>query len=98
MDVSTDYLKTFIAVCEYRSFSLATARGHKSQAAISVQIAKIEDQTGATLIDRSHHQFKLTKEGEFFLDFARAIVDRTNEATQASATSRPSFPSCESRC
>ncbi len=83
MDVSTDYLKTFIAVCECRSFTFATAKVHKSQAAISVQIAKLEEQAGSRLIDRSNHQFKLTKEGEFFLDFARAIVDRTNAAAQA---------------
>jgi hypothetical protein len=34
MDVSTDYLKTFVAVSECNSFSLAVSRVHKSQGAI----------------------------------------------------------------
>ena len=53
MDVSTDFLRTFIAVYEYRSFSLATAKVHKSQGAISAQIAKLEEEAGSKLIDRS---------------------------------------------
>ena len=44
MDVSTDYLKTFVAVSECNSFSLAVSRVHKSQGAISTQIAKLEEQ------------------------------------------------------
>ena len=83
MDVSTDFLRTFIAVCEFKSFSLATARVHKSQAAISTQIAKLEEQAGSKFIDRSHRQFRLTQEGELFLNFAREIVARTNAAQQS---------------
>ena len=53
MDVSTDYLKTFVAVSECNSFSLAVSRVHKSQGAISTRIAKLEEQAGIKLIDRS---------------------------------------------
>lgn len=83
MDVSTDFLRTFIAVCEFKSFSLATARVHKSQAAISTQIAKLEEQAGSKFIDRSQRQFRLTQEGELFLNFAREIVAKTNAAQQS---------------
>jgi len=83
MDVSTDFLRTFIAVCEFKSFSLATARVHKSQAAISTQIAKLEEQAGSKFIDRSHRQFRLTQEGELFLNFAREIVAKTYAAQQS---------------
>ena len=83
MDVSTDFLRTFIAVCEYKSFSLATARVHKSQAAISTQIARLEEQAGSKFIDRSQRQFRLTQEGELFLNFAREIVAKTNAAQQS---------------
>jgi len=83
MDVSTDFLRTFLAVCECKSFTRATARVHKSQAAISTQIAKLEQQAGSKFIDRSQRQFRLTKEGELFLNFAREIVAKTNAAQQS---------------
>jgi len=83
MDVSTDFLRTFIAVCEFKSFSLATARVHKSQAAISTQIARLEEQAGSKFIDRSQRRFRLTQEGELFLNFAREIVAKTNAAQQS---------------
>ena len=51
MDLTTDYLRTLIAVCACKSFSRATARVHKSQAAISTQIAKLEEQAGSKFIE-----------------------------------------------
>src|SRR6266545_1680460 len=83
MDVSTDFLRTFLAVCECKSFTRATARVHKSQAAISTQIARLEEQAGSKFIDRSQRQFRLTQEGELFLNFAREIVAKTNAAQQS---------------
>jgi len=56
---------------------------HKSQAAISTQIAKLEEQAGSKFIDRSQRQFRLTQEGELFLNFAREIVAKTNTAQQS---------------
>src|SRR5262245_34025809 len=83
MDVSTDFLRTFIAVCECQSFSLASARVHKSQAAISTQVAKLEVEAGSKFIERSHRQFRLTPQGELFLNFAREMVAKTNAAQQS---------------
>src|SRR4030095_2718555 len=83
MDVSTESLRTFIAVCDCKSFSLATVRVHKSQAAISTQIAKLEAQAGSKFIDRSQRQFRLTKEGELFLNFAAELVAKTDTAQQS---------------
>ncbi len=79
MDVSTDYLKTFVAVSECKSFSLAASRVHKSQGAISTQIAKLEEQARIQLIDRSQRNFKLTEAGEVFLVFARETLARADE-------------------
>ena len=73
MDVSTDYLKTFVAVSECNSFSLAVSRVHKSQGAISTQIAKLEEQAGIKLIDRSQRHFRL-RAGLSGLDFPPAAV------------------------
>lgn len=78
MDLTTDYLRTLIAVCACKSFSRATARVHKSQAAISTQIAKLEEQAGSKFIERSQRQFRLTKEGELFLNFAHEVIAQTD--------------------
>ena len=83
MDISTDFLRSFIAVCECKSFSLASVRVHKSQGAISAQIAKLEEQAGSQFIDRAQRQFKLTKEGELFLTFAQDVVARTDAMRQS---------------
>ena len=83
MDVSTDFLRTFIAVYECKSFTRTTAKMHKSQTAISTQIAKLEEQAGSKFIDRSQRQFKLTKEGEVFLRFAQEMVAKTDAAQQS---------------
>ena len=83
MDISTDFLRTFLAVCECKSFTLASTRVHKSQAAISTQIAKLEAQAGSKFIDRSQRQFRLTKEGELFLNFAAELVAKTDTAQQS---------------
>jgi LysR family transcriptional regulator, transcriptional activator of the cysJI operon len=79
MDVSTDYLRTFVAVSECKGFSLAVARVHKSQGAISTQIAKLEEQAGIQLIQRSQRNFRLTEAGEVFLVFARETLAKTDE-------------------
>jgi DNA-binding transcriptional LysR family regulator len=72
-----------LAVCECKSFTLASTRVHKSQAAISTQIAKLEAQAGSKFIDRSQRQFRLTKEGELFLNFAAELVAKTDTAQQS---------------
>src|SRR5262245_22148256 len=79
MDISTDYLRTFVAVSECKSFSLAVSRVHKSQGAISTQIAKLEEQARIQLIDRSGRQFRLTEAGELFLVFARETLAKAGE-------------------
>jgi DNA-binding transcriptional LysR family regulator len=79
MDVSTDYLKTFVAVSDCKSFTLAVSRVHKSQGAISTQIAKLEEQAGLQLIDRSQRHFRLTEAGEIFLLFAKEILAKADE-------------------
>jgi DNA-binding transcriptional LysR family regulator len=78
MDVSTDYLKTFVAVSEC-SYSLAVSRVHKSQGAISTQIAKLEEQAGIKLIDRSQRHFRLTEAGEIFLTFAKETLAKAQQ-------------------
>ena len=79
MDVSTDYSEDFCRRERMQSFSLAVSRVHKSQGAISTQIAKLEEQAGIKLIDRSQRNFRLTEAGEMFLTFAKETLAKAQQ-------------------
>jgi DNA-binding transcriptional LysR family regulator len=74
-------LRTFVAVAELRHFARAASLCNLSQPAVSHQIALLEDEIGARLLNRAR-RVSLTVAGEVFLEEARRIlgaVDRTHE-------------------
>jgi DNA-binding transcriptional LysR family regulator len=77
-------LKTFVAVAEVRHFAQAASQCHLSQPAVSHQIALLEQELGARLLNRAR-RVSLTVAGEAFLEEARRIlgaVDRARERLQ----------------
>jgi len=75
-------LRTFIAVAELRHFARAASLCNLSQPAVSHQIALLEEELGAKLLNRASRRVSLTVAGEVFLEEARRIlgaVDRANE-------------------
>jgi DNA-binding transcriptional LysR family regulator len=75
-------LRTFIAVAELRHFARAANLCNLSQPAVSHQIALLEEELGAKLLNRASRRVSLTVAGEVFLEEARRIlgaVDRANE-------------------
>lgn len=75
-------LKTFVAVAELRHFAKAAGRRNLSQPAVSHQIALLEEELGARLLNRAARNVSLTVAGEVFLGEARRIlaaVDRAHE-------------------
>ena len=83
MDLSADSLRTFIALATCKSFSIASGKLHKSQSATSTQVAKLEEQAGITLIDRSQRPLRLTEAGELFFSYANDIIARVDELTHS---------------
>jgi len=78
-------LRTFIAVAELRHFARAASLCNLSQPAVSHQIALLEEELGAKLLNRAARRVSLTVAGEVFLEEARRIlgaVDRANERMQ----------------
>lgn len=73
-------LHTFKTIAECRSLALAAQRLHKTQAAISIQLKKLEDMLGKRLIDRGHQLAELTPHGELLLQYARRMLALSNEA------------------
>src|SRR5262252_4508958 len=78
-------LRTFVAVAELRHFARAASRCNLSQPAVSHQIALLEEELGAKLLNRAARRVSLTVAGEVFLEEARRILgalDRAHERMQ----------------
>jgi DNA-binding transcriptional LysR family regulator len=67
---------TFRAVAHERSFSRAARQLSLSQPAVSTQVAALEREIGARLLDRDPGGLRLTPEGEILLVHADAIAER----------------------
>jgi DNA-binding transcriptional LysR family regulator len=83
MDLSTDSLRAFVTLAACKSFSIASGKLHRSQSATSTQIARIEEQAGIKLIDRSQRPLKLTEAGEIFFSYANEIIARVDELSHS---------------
>ncbi len=77
-----------LAIAEESSFTRAARRCHTVQSALSHQVAKLEDELGAALFERTSRRVRLTPAGEAFvrqahvaLDAARRIPDEVAAAT-----------------
>src|SRR5919107_222469 len=67
---------TFRAVAHQRSFSRAARALALSQPSVSTQVAALEREIGARLLEREPGGLRLTREGEILLEHADAIAER----------------------
>jgi DNA-binding transcriptional LysR family regulator len=72
---------TFRAVAHERSFSAAARALALTQPAVSQQVAALEREVGARLLDREPGGLKLTRAGEILLQHADALADRLQLAS-----------------
>jgi DNA-binding transcriptional LysR family regulator len=73
-------LRYFLAVAELGSFSKAAERTGVTQPTLSVGIAKLEEQLGARLFERTTRRVSLTPAGSRFLGHARRIAQEYEAA------------------
>jgi DNA-binding transcriptional LysR family regulator len=71
MDLPYDALRAFATVAEEKSFSRAGEKLLRSQSAISLKVAKLEECVGHRLLDRSTKRVALTEAGSVLLGYAR---------------------------
>ena len=67
-------LHAFVTVADCGGFTSAAQRLGRGQSAVSLQIKRLEDQLGLTLLDRSTRQIGLTPAGERLIERARHLL------------------------
>ncbi|SDK77514.1 LysR family transcriptional regulator [Lacicoccus qingdaonensis] len=72
-------LMHFVTVIEKASFTAAAYALHISQPSLSTSIKRLEDEIGFKLIDRSHRNIQLTKEGELLYNESKKLVMHFNQ-------------------
>jgi len=78
--LDADQLKTLVAIADTGSFTRAANDVHKTQAAVSMQMRRLEETAGRRLFEKNGRHNRLTPDGEHLLDYARRIIHLNNEA------------------
>jgi DNA-binding transcriptional LysR family regulator len=69
-----DLLRAFVIIADTRSFTRAAERLLRTQPAISLQMKRLEEAVGRSLLKRNPRLVRLTPAGEVLLDYARRIL------------------------
>ncbi|OZG71893.1 hypothetical protein BTA51_17965 [Hahella sp. CCB-MM4] len=72
--MNTKNLDAFLAIVKYGTFKAASEVLHTTQPAISTRIAKLEEDVGSELFDRSDKRVRLTPKGYALLPYAERIA------------------------
>lgn len=80
--MTIEQLQYFYAVSVHKTFSLAALEMNITQSALSKQIAKLEQELGVFLFDRSHRQISLTYAGEQLLKDTKTILKDYEKMTE----------------
>ena len=73
--MKVEYLRNFIKLANYKSFSELALDIPISQSTISHQISQLEKLFGVTLINRSTKKFEITEAGKILLDYSQKIIN-----------------------
>ncbi|MDQ2081761.1 LysR substrate-binding domain-containing protein [Xanthobacteraceae bacterium Astr-EGSB] len=76
-------LATFVAVVDANGFTAAGKRIGKTQAAVSMAIARLEGQLDAKLLDRAQRGVDLTDDGQILVGYARRMLTLQDDALAA---------------
>jgi len=77
------HLRIFIAVCKYKSVTVAAQNLFLAQPTVSLAINELEEHYGIKLFDRISRKLYLTEIGEQFLEYSSHIISLFDEMEQA---------------
>lgn len=78
-DIDMSLLRAFAAVVETGSVTAAARLLNRTQAAVSLQIKRLEEQFGVQLFEREHRRLRLTPTGERLVASAQKLVALNDE-------------------
>ena len=81
--VTLRQLRTFKAVADLNSFSLAAQKLRLSQPSVSYQVKELEEALGLPLLDRLGKRVQMTEAGTMLYGYARRTLDLLDEAALA---------------
>ncbi|MBS7663731.1 LysR family transcriptional regulator [Pseudomonas lalucatii] len=82
-----ELLRTFAAVVKAGELKKAAGTLFRSQAAVSMQLKRLEEQLGVRLLERNNQGIRLTRDGETLLGYTEQLL-RLNNATLAALSQR----------
>lgn len=83
--LDSDALAALVAVADFGSFTAAAEHLGKTQAAVSMSVARLEERLGKRLFERGHRKVTATITGECLVSYARRIQSIEAEALAAVA-------------
>ncbi len=92
LDTDLMSLRTLVAVGELRNFSAAAKRVGRTQSAVSIQIAKLEERLDVKLLNRTSRKVELTQAGELMIGYARKILSLADEAATSLSAPDAALP------
>lgn len=87
-DLQLDWLRSFVAIVDGGTLSAAAPRVFRSQGAVSVQLAKLEQAVGQALVQRGPRRATPTAAGLTLLEYARRMLALSQEALAALGSHR----------
>jgi DNA-binding transcriptional LysR family regulator len=72
-------LRSFVAVADTGGVTRAAAQLHLTQSAVSMQLKRLEESLGQSLLDRSNRSVTPTAQGELLLSYARRLLALNDE-------------------
>lgn len=78
--LESDVLRTFVGIADGGSFTRTANQVHRTTAAVSLQIKRLEETLGHKLFVREARRVRLTAEGELLLGYARRLLKLNEEA------------------
>lgn len=88
-DLDLSLLRAFLAVVETGSITSAARLLNRTQAAVSLQIKRLEDSLGHLLFERDHKRLTLTPLGEQLIGHAQRLVAMNDQVLEQMTT--PAF-------
>lgn len=80
LEISFEQLRSFLAVVKYHSFSRAAEKIFRTQAALSIQVARLEELTGTRLFNRTTKSLELTGAGRVLHKYLSGVEALLKEA------------------